>query len=166
MMRSNGTHWIPLSPFRVIGEIIDYPSAATTETIIKSIEVPFKYVGNKGRLMINYGTTFTGTSSNTNNLRMYINTNNTVSGATKISERLSSAGLNLTNTRVINSGSFTNHATSPQAPTGVDVAFSPVYYTYSNLTATHLLFTAACSGLTSDTITLKSVFIDIMPCFS
>ncbi len=134
------------------------------------MEIPVKYLGDKGTLSIRYATDFTGTNANNNNFKISFNSTNAI-GGTSVFQRFSSAGLFIYGLRRIDSLSYTSHITTPLTITGAESSFTnssgtSVTYTYDSQVNKFIIMTGTTSTTTADIITLKSVFIDIMPCFS
>lgn len=165
-VRGNGTNWVPQSPFRVHSSETNDVSSSSSEVALRSFNIPFKYIGDKGRLLIHYCSSFAGTNTNINNMRMYISSSSSFSGATKVFERPSSTGLNFTASRQLNSTTHTAHHTAVLSAVGIDGTSSSVVYSYDSAQMNYVIITAQCSGIGSDAITLKSTFIDIIPSFS
>lgn len=74
-MRSNGTRWVPLSPFTGLQETrSDVVTGPIAESLMHSIDVTslVKYVGPNGRLILQGAWSVSPSSSNAKNIRMRI----------------------------------------------------------------------------------------------
>lgn len=164
-MKGNGTNWVA-PPFRVYAAETNDSSSSASQTVLRAIPIPFKYLGDKGKAEIRYSTSFSGTSAQSNLLTGYVNSSSGFAGGTKVLERGSSSGLNITALRILDSTTLTNHVTAAQVALAPETTSVSSNYTYNSANMTHFVFTAICSGLTSDTITFKNCFVDIFPSFS
>jgi hypothetical protein len=164
-VRGDGTNWVPLHPFIVASEQVSQSNSTTSLVPLKAIEVPFKLLGNKGRMTLKHSIGFSGTPTNANWIQINVN-DSTAIGGTNIWLRASGSGLNCIGTKEVNSLTRTSHESCSTGLLAPDAAAASVTFTYDTLTMTHIIYSAACSGLTSDTITLKSVYVEFFPCFN
>lgn len=164
MMRSNGTRWIPLSPFRVYvsGALTDAHTGNTNKTSLRAVTLPLKYVGAKGRLK------FAAASTNTNNGN---NKTLTVSLWDGTTESDIFAGASTTTGKTVAKSVYSADSESSQwfnnagssAETSVSASPAAASLNYASGTAELRVYgTLASAG---DTITLTRLTVDIYPGF-
>lgn len=165
-MRSNGTYWIPLSAFRVYSsEGTDQVTNSATNALLKAIPVPFKYLGDKGRIRIRWAVDQLG-ATGTNYFNVGINNAASMTGVTNFYSRSTTNGsLKGMGTKTLESHSRTKHyAAISNTPFDDVIGTSALQWTFDTTNMTYIIFSAAAPS--TDSVTLQYASIEIMPMFS